>query len=115
VSTEATRRKWAGAPWWAAGLGATAVVAAGAALGDGYFAAAIVTGCVLAALVADRKAFFTVLAQPPLITATVGAAAVLLGKPLLTTAVDLSTTFPYLAATMVAVATIVTIRHRQTP
>jgi hypothetical protein len=96
-------------PWWAAALGATALAATGAALG--HFTAAIVTGCVLAALVADRTAFFTVLAQPPLIAAAVGATAVALGTPLLSAVVELSTAFPYLAATMVAVAAIVATRQ----
>lgn len=107
---DAKTRRWARAPWWAVVLGATALVAAGAAIGGGYFAAAVVIGCVLAAVVADRKAFFAVLAQPPVITAVVGATAVGLGKPLSTAVLDLSTVFPYLVATMVAVAGIVGVR-----
>lgn len=98
------------APWWAVVVGATALAAVGAVLGGGYFAGALVAGCVLAALVADRSAFFAVVAQPPLIAAAVGTAAVVLGKPLLDAVLELSTAFPYLVATMVAVGVIVGFR-----
>ncbi len=93
-------------------LGATAVVAAGAALG--YFAWAIVVGCVVAAVVAERKAFFTVVAQPPLVTAAVGAGAVLLGKPLLGTVFEVTTAFPHLVGAMVAVTLVVGVRVLRT-
>jgi hypothetical protein len=85
-------------------------VAAGGYLGGGYFPAAIATGCVLAALLAERSAFFAVLAQPPLITAAVMTVTVLLGKPLLAAVLELSATFPYLLATMAAVVLVVAFR-----
>jgi hypothetical protein len=44
----------------------------------------------------------------------VGAAAVLLGKPLLNTAFVLSSTFPHLVATMLAAAVVVGVRTRRT-
>lgn len=100
-------------PWWTTTLGATAIVAAGAALGDTWFPWAIVVGCVAAAVFAERTAFFTVLAQPPLITAAVGATAVLLGKPLLNAVFVLSNTFPYLVATMLVAAAVVAVRARR--
>ena len=93
-------------------LGATAVVAAGAAFG--YFAWAIVVGCVVAAAVAERKAFFAVVTQPPLVTATVGAGAVLLGKPLLSAVFEVSAAFPYLVGAMVAAALVVGVRVLRT-
>lgn len=101
-----------GLPWWAVALGATAVVAAGAFAGGGYFPAAVVAGCVLAALVANRAAFFTVITQPPLIVTATAAVTLLCGQSFLTAATRLSTVFPYLAATMAAVALIVLVRSR---
>lgn len=64
----------------------------------------------LAALLCERSAMFTVLAQPPLITAAVVTMAVLFGKSLPSAITELSATFPYLLATMVAVSLIVLFR-----
>ncbi len=94
-----------GLPWWATALITTVLVAAGKWLGA--FPAGIVAGGLLAAVVAERAAFFTVLAQPPLVVAAVGSGAVLLGEPLLTAVVALSDAFPYLVATMGAAALVV--------
>jgi hypothetical protein len=94
-----------GLPWWATALTTTVLVAAGKWLGT--FPAGIVAGGLLAAVVAERAAFFTVLAQPPLVVAAVGSGAVLLGEPLLTAVVALSDAFPYLVATMGAASLVV--------
>jgi hypothetical protein len=88
-------------------LGATAVAAVGVYLGGVWFPVAVAGGCVLAALLVRRNGFFTVMAQPPLVTAAVVAGAVLLGKPLLSAVAEVSATFPYLIATMVVVGLIV--------
>lgn len=98
-------------PWWAAVVAATLVVSAGAHLGGEWFPWSIVVGCVAVAFVAERRAFFTVLAQPPLITAVVGAATVLFGKPVLAAATELSTAFPHLVATLVLVGVVVGMRR----
>ena len=99
-----------GLPWWAVAVGATAVVAAGGALGGPYFPGALVAGCVLAALVANRAAFFTVVAQPPLIVTAIAVVTLVFGQSFLSAVTRLSTVFPYLAGTMVAVGLIVLVR-----
>ena len=99
-----------GLPWWAVVPGATVVVAAGGLIGGPYFPGALVAGCVLAAIVADRGAFFTVVAQPPLIVTAIAVVTILFGQPFLEAVTQLSTVFPYLAATMAAVGLIVFVR-----
>lgn len=103
-----------GLPWWAVALGATVVAAAGGMVGGPYFPGALVAGCVLAAIVAERRAFFTVVAQPPLIVTAIAVATILFGQPVLEAVARLSTVFPYLAATMGAVGSIVFVRVLRT-
>lgn len=93
-------------------IGATAVVAVGGLVGGPYFPWAVVAGCVPAAIGADRAAFFTVVAQPPLIVTAIAVVTLLFGQSFLGAVAQLSTVFPYLAATMVAVALIVLVRLR---
>jgi hypothetical protein len=102
-------------PGWFAVIAALALAAVGLALGDIYFPISVAVGCVVAALLAERGAFFAVAVQPPLITAIVVAGAVFLGRPLLDAAAELAGTFPYLAATMVAVIVILIVRSRMSP
>jgi hypothetical protein len=99
-------------PWWAVAIGATVVVAVGGFVGGPYFSWALVAGCVLAAIAADRAAFFTVVAQPPLIVTAIAVVTILFGQSFLGAVAQLSTVFPYLAATMIAVALIVVVRLR---
>jgi hypothetical protein len=101
-----------GLPWWAVALGATAIVAGGGLIGGPYFPGALVAGCVLAAIAANRSAFFTVVAQPPLIVTAIAVATLLFGQSLLGAVAQLSSVFPYLAATMGAVVLIVVVRLR---
>ncbi|TDP94875.1 DUF6542 domain-containing protein [Labedaea rhizosphaerae] len=101
-----------GLPWWAVAAGATAVAGVGGLVGGPYFPAAVVAGCVLAAIAANRSAFFTVVAQPPLIVTAIAVATLLFGQSFLGAVAQLSTVFPYLAATMAAVGLIVLVRLR---
>ena len=101
-----------GLPWWAVATGATALAAVGGLVGGPYFPAAVVTGCVLAAVAAERAAFFTVVAQPPLIVTAIAVVTILFGQPVLGAVTQLSNVFPYLAATMAAVVLIVSVRLR---
>jgi hypothetical protein len=93
-------------------LGATAVVAVGGLVGGPYFPGAVVAGCVLAAFAANREAFFTVVAQPPLIVTAIAVVTLLFGQSFLGAVAALSSVFPYLAATMAAVGLIVLVRLR---
>jgi hypothetical protein len=102
-------------PGWLAVLASLALAAAGLALGGGYFPMTVAASSVIAALLAERSAFFAVAVQPPLITAMVVAGSVFLGRPLLTAASELASTFPYLAGTMVAVIVILVVRARVSP
>jgi uncharacterized protein DUF6542 len=101
-----------GLPWWAVALGATVLAAVGGLAGGPYFPGAVVAGCVLAAFAANREAFFTVVAQPPLIVTAIAAVTLLFGQTFLGAVAALSSVFPYLAATMAAVAVIVLVRLR---
>lgn len=94
-------------PWWGAALGATAVAGVGVYLGGAWFPAGVAVGCVLAAFLVRRNGFFTVVAQPPLVTAVVTAGAVAFGKPVLSAVTELSAAFPYLVATMAVVGMVV--------
>lgn len=98
-------------PGWLAVLGPGAAVIGGMALGGAFFPLSIVVGCVLAAVFAERAAFFAVAVQPPLITAIAVAGGVFVGgQPLLTGAAQLAETFPYLGATMAAVLAVLGLR-----
>ncbi|MCT2583703.1 DUF6542 domain-containing protein [Actinophytocola gossypii] len=109
MSTERSTGRW-GLPWWAVALGATGLAAVGGWLGGRWFPVAVAAACVLAALVVRPDGYFTVVVQPPVVTGVVVAGTVLLGRPALSAAVDVSATFPYLLATMVAVGLVVLAR-----
>jgi hypothetical protein len=102
-------------PGWVVVLLALALAAGGLVLGGVFFPVSVAVGCLVAALLAERSAFFAVAVQPPLITALVVAGAVFLGKPLLDAAAQLASTFPYLAGTMVAVIAVLVVRARLSP
>lgn len=101
-------------PGWLAVLGPGAIAVGGLIAGGVYFPLSIIVGCVLAAVLAERSAFFAVAVQPPLITAATVAGAVILGEPLLDGATQLAETFPYLGGTIVAVLVILALRSRAT-
>lgn len=97
-------------PWWVVVVGTAAAATAGFLVGGSAFPITVGLACLLAALLCDRSAMFTVIAQPPLVTGAVVTAAVLLGKPLLGAIAELSAAFPYLVATMGTVTLIVLFR-----
>lgn len=97
-------------PWWVVAAGTAVAAAVGLVVGGVALPVLVAAATVLAALLCERSAMFTVLAQPPLVTAAAVTVAVLFGKPLLSGITELSATFPYLLATMVAVALIVLFR-----
>ncbi|MCE7006818.1 hypothetical protein LWC34_28910 [Kibdelosporangium philippinense] len=99
-------------PGWLAVLGPAAIAVGGLIAGGVFFPLSIILGCVLAAVLAERAAFFAVAVQPPLITAAAVAGAVILGEPLLDGATQLAETFPYLGGTIVAVLVILALRTR---
>ncbi|ALG07245.1 hypothetical protein AOZ06_10220 [Kibdelosporangium phytohabitans] len=92
-------------------LGPGAVAIGGLVAGGLLFPLSIVVGCVLAAVFAERAAFFAVAVQPPLITAIAVAGGVFIGgRPLLSGAAQLAEAFPYLGGTIVAVLAILGVR-----
>nr|CTQ95811.1 hypothetical protein [Kibdelosporangium sp. MJ126-NF4] len=96
-------------------LGPAAIAIGGLFLGGVYFPLSIAVGCVLAAVLTERAAFFAVAVQPPLITAIAVAGGVFLGgQPLLMGAAQLAETFPYLGGTIVAVLAILLVRWMAT-
>ncbi|WP_143230766.1 DUF6542 domain-containing protein [Actinosynnema sp. ALI-1.44] len=98
-------------PGWLAVLGPGAVAIGGLMAGGLFFPWSIVVGCVLAAVFAERAAFFAVAVQPPLITAIAVAGGVFVGgQPLLSGAAQLAETFPYLGVTIVAVLVVLGVR-----
>lgn len=102
-------------PGWLAVLGPGAIAIGGLIAGGVFFPISVAVGCVLAAVLAERSAFFAVAVQPPLITAIAVAGAVIVGsEPLLSGAAQLAETFPYLGVTILAVLVILALRSRAT-
>lgn len=97
-------------PWWVVAVGTAAAATGGFLVGGTAFPIAVGLACLVAAVLCDRSAMFTVIAQPPLVTAGVVTAAVVFGEPLLDAIAELSAAFPYLVATMGVVSLIVLFR-----